>query len=178
MARFVMRVLAPLRVRRAVLGRFDARYVTRADHRQDVRDALWEVQAVKREIEALRREVEQLRKEIRRGTSASPGAAAATKAEEALRLATETASAVDHLLQEEIRLWQAIDGIREDGAAPIGEGAAPVDQGAAPVDQGVAPAAGDAAPSDAAPRGAAPRGAAPKRGGRAGRAAPGDEAAS
>ncbi|GGK71123.1 hypothetical protein Sme01_26900 [Sphaerisporangium melleum] len=119
MARFVMRVLAPLRVRRAVLGRFDARYVTRADHRQDVRDALWEVQALKREIEGLRREVEQLRREVKRaGTpQAAPGAALTGKVEEAHRLATETASAVDHLLQAEVRLWQAVDDLRE-GDAP------------------------------------------------------------
>ncbi|MFC4535535.1 hypothetical protein [Sphaerisporangium dianthi] len=117
MARFVMRGLVPLRVRRAVLGRFDARYVTRADHRQDVRDALWEVQALKREIEGLRREVEQLRREVKRAGSPAPSAALTTKVEDAHRLATETASAVDHLLQAEVRLWQAVDGLRDSGGA-------------------------------------------------------------
>ncbi|MGW4641460.1 hypothetical protein ACWEN6_23270 [Sphaerisporangium sp. NPDC004334] len=119
MAGFVMRVLAPLRLRRAVVGRLDARYVTRADHRQDVRDALWEVQALKREMEGLRREVEQLRREVKRAatTAGTPGAALTAKVEDAHRLATETASAVDHLLQEEVRLWQAVDGLRGGEAA-------------------------------------------------------------
>ncbi|WP_214409520.1 hypothetical protein [Sphaerisporangium fuscum] len=117
MARFVMRVLMPPRVRRAVLARLDARFVTRADHRQDVKDALWEVQALKREITTLRREVEQLRREVRRAAPASPDKALAAKVDEAHRLATETASSVDHLLQSEVLLWQAVDALREgDGA--------------------------------------------------------------
>ncbi|MEU9884785.1 hypothetical protein AB0M95_31220 [Sphaerisporangium sp. NPDC051017] len=66
MARFVMRALLPMRVRRAVLRRLDGRYVTRADHRQDVRDALWEVQALKREMAELRREIEFLRRRVDR----------------------------------------------------------------------------------------------------------------
>ncbi|GAA3839456.1 hypothetical protein GCM10022226_72220 [Sphaerisporangium flaviroseum] len=115
MARFVMRVLAPLRVRRAVLGRFDSRYVTRADHRQDVRDSLWEVQALKRELTALRREVEQLRQRVAVASkaTASTDPALAARVEDAHRLATETASAVDHVLQAEVLLWQAVDALRE-----------------------------------------------------------------
>jgi hypothetical protein len=110
-----MRVLAPLRVRRAVLNRFDARYVTRAAHRQDVKDSLWEVQALKREIAELRREVGQLRRRAS-GTAAKPAdPALAAKVEDAHRLATETAAAVDHVLQAEVLIWQAIDAIREGG---------------------------------------------------------------
>lgn len=119
MARFLMRALLPSGVRRALLGRLDARYVTRADHRQDVRDSLWEVQALKREITALRREVEQLRKRAGDGGRPSADPAARAKAEEAHRLATETAASVDHLLQTEVLLWQAIDGLRDgDDAHP------------------------------------------------------------
>ncbi|MFC4588290.1 hypothetical protein [Sphaerisporangium corydalis] len=115
MARFVMRVLAPLRLRRAVLSRFDARYVTRADHRQDVRDSLWEVQALKREVAALRREVDQLRQRVAGAGGGSPSPALAARVEDAHRLATETAAAMDHLLQAEVLLWQAIDAVREPG---------------------------------------------------------------
>jgi hypothetical protein len=117
MARFVMRVLAPLRVRRAILGRFDGRYVTRADHRQDVRDSLWEVQALKREVAALRREVDQLRQRAASTTKPSTDPALAAKVEDAHRLATETASAVDHVLQAEVLIWQAIDTMREAGGS-------------------------------------------------------------
>ncbi|GII79424.1 hypothetical protein Sru01_44060 [Sphaerisporangium rufum] len=116
MARFVMRVLAPSRLRRAVLGRFDTRYVTRADHRQDVRDALWEVQALKRELTALRREMERLGRDVKRAAPAGPDPAVKARAEEAHRLATETAAAVDHLLQAEVLLWQAVDGVRDQAA--------------------------------------------------------------
>ncbi|MFC6081510.1 hypothetical protein [Sphaerisporangium aureirubrum] len=111
MARVVWRVLVPRRILRAVLGRFDGRYVTRAEHRQDVRDSLWEVQALKREIAELRREVEQLR----RAKAPAPAGGLAAKVEDAHRLATEAASAVDHLLQAEVLIWQALDGLREDG---------------------------------------------------------------
>lgn len=151
MAGFVMRVLAPLRVRRAVLGRFDARYVTRADHRQDVRDSLWEVQQLKREIAALRREVDQLRQRV-----ASPAAGAGkgsvagrsavdralvAKVEDAHRLATETAAAVDQVLQSEVLIWQAIDAIREpDGSPAAGDGALTAGDGASRRGDGDPPA--------------------------------------
>ncbi|MEU8266440.1 hypothetical protein AB0B89_04670 [Sphaerisporangium sp. NPDC049002] len=117
MSRFVMRVLAPLRVRRAILGRLDGRYVTRADHRQDVRDSLWEVQALKREVTALRREVDQLRRRAAGPTAPSTDPKLAARVEDAHRLATETASAVDHVLQSEVLIWQAIDAIREAGGS-------------------------------------------------------------
>ncbi|MEO3808483.1 hypothetical protein ABGB17_05720 [Sphaerisporangium sp. B11E5] len=117
MARVVWRVLVPRRVLRAALARFDGRYVTRVEHRQDVRDALWEVQALKREIAELRREVEHLRRQAK--PPAVNGALTA-KVEDAHRLATEAASAVDHLLQAEVLLWQAVDGLREDGEAGHG----------------------------------------------------------
>ncbi|WP_424535998.1 hypothetical protein ACOZ38_39340 [Sphaerisporangium viridialbum] len=115
MSGFVMRVLAPLRVRRAILSRLDGRYVTRADHRQDVRDSLWEVQALKREVAALRREVDQLRQRSAGTKAPSTDPALAAKVADAHRLATETASALDHVLQSEVLIWQAIDTIREAG---------------------------------------------------------------
>ncbi|TKK88615.1 hypothetical protein FDA94_13150 [Herbidospora galbida] len=59
--RLVLRVLAPPRLRRAVRVRVDARYVTRADHAQDMKEALWEIQMLRREVVALRREVDRLR---------------------------------------------------------------------------------------------------------------------
>ncbi|WP_066362783.1 hypothetical protein [Herbidospora mongoliensis] len=59
--RLILRVLAPPRLRRAVRVRVDARYVTRADHRQDLKEALWEIQMLRREVVALRREVDRLR---------------------------------------------------------------------------------------------------------------------
>ncbi|GII61922.1 hypothetical protein Skr01_20070 [Sphaerisporangium krabiense] len=129
MAGFGLRALVPSGVWRAVLRRFDGRYVTRADHRQDVKDALWEVQALKRELGELRREVGQLRKRVE--SAAAPVKAAdpvlGAKVVETHRLATETASAVDHLLQADVLLWQAVEEIREgdrpatDGPAPRGD---------------------------------------------------------
>ncbi|MDH2427666.1 hypothetical protein [Sphaerisporangium sp. TRM90804] len=117
MARLVMRMLAPSRVRQALFKRFDLRYVTRGDHRGDLKDALWEVQALKRDMTALRREVEQLRRRVAAaGTAPAPDPAVGAKAEEAHRLAAETASAVDHLLQAEVLLWQAVDDGRERAA--------------------------------------------------------------
>ena len=94
--------------RRAVRARFDARYVARADHRRDVRDALWEVRSLRREVVALRSEVQRLREQ--RGAApapADPGMPA--KVGEARRLAEETAAAADHLLQSEVLIWQALD---------------------------------------------------------------------
>lgn len=108
MSRFFLRVLIPAKVRRAVRARFDARYVARADHRRDVRDALWEVRSLRREVVALRAEVERLRRERRPAPPpADPGMPA--KVGEARRLAEETAVAADHLLQSEVLIWQAVD---------------------------------------------------------------------
>ncbi|MEV5412580.1 hypothetical protein AB0K60_27565 [Thermopolyspora sp. NPDC052614] len=105
MSRFLLRVLVPAKIRRVVRARFDARYVVRADHRRDVRDALWEVRSLRREVVALRAEVERLRKQ--RG--ATPAPADPAKVGEARRLAEETAAAADHLLQSEVLIWQAVD---------------------------------------------------------------------
>ncbi|WP_111698846.1 hypothetical protein [Microbispora triticiradicis] len=102
-----LRVLTPSRLRRALLSRLDSRYVTKPDHRQDLKDALWEVQMLRREVVALRDEIDRLR----RGNAAPARAAADPKAAEAHRLATETAEAVDTLLQNEMRIWQAIDDL-------------------------------------------------------------------
>lgn len=102
-----LRVLTPSRLRRALLSRLDSRYVTKPDHRQDLKDALWEVQMLRREVVALRDEIDRLR----RGNAAPARAATDPKAAEAHRLATETAEAVDTLLQNEMRIWQAIDDL-------------------------------------------------------------------
>ncbi len=116
MLRFVMRVLAPSRLGRAVRSRIDARYVTKTDHRQDIKDTLWEVQMLRREVVALRRELDRLRQ--------APGAAkpvADPRAAQAQRLATETAEALDQVLQNEVLIWQAIEGLKERaGAEPSG----------------------------------------------------------
>lgn len=83
---------------------FDSRYISIADHRQDIRDALWEVQTLRREVAALQGEVERLR-------NARP---AQPRADDACRLARETAKSLDGVLQNEVLVWQAIDGLRDD----------------------------------------------------------------
>ncbi|MBB4701235.1 hypothetical protein [Sphaerisporangium siamense] len=101
--------------------------MTRADHRQDVKDALWEVQALKRELAEVRREVGQLRKRVESAAAAPVKAtdpALGAKVAETHRLASETASAVDHLLQADVLLWQAVEEIRE-GDRPAADGPAP-----------------------------------------------------
>lgn len=125
MGRFLKIVPVPARLRRAVRGWLDARYVTRVDHRNDIRDSLWEVRAVSRELAALRREVERLRTQVtslaaqgKRPAGVDPVRAA--KWDEAHRLATETATAMDRLLQNEVLLWQAVDRID----ATLGDGGA------------------------------------------------------
>jgi ribulose 1,5-bisphosphate carboxylase large subunit-like protein len=85
--------------------------VARSDHRHDVRDALWEVQSLRREVVALRREVERL--QGRPGASSVPDTTLAAKVSEAQRLAGESASAMDHLLQAEVLLWQAVDRLED-----------------------------------------------------------------
>ncbi|GLW06169.1 hypothetical protein Misp01_12990 [Microtetraspora sp. NBRC 13810] len=117
----------PTRLRRAVRAWLDARYVTRVDHRHDIRDSLWEVQALGRELVALRREVERLRAQVttlteRPRAAAAPDPRQTARWDEAHRLAHETATAVDRLLQNEVLLWQAVDRI-DAGARPAGEGA-------------------------------------------------------
>jgi hypothetical protein len=108
MSRFLLRVLVPAKVRGAVRAWFDARYVALADHRKDVRDALWEVKSLRREVVALRNEVERLRKERRPAAAPADGGMPA-KVGEARRLAEETAAAADRLLQSEVLIWQAVD---------------------------------------------------------------------
>ncbi|MFI7443667.1 hypothetical protein [Nonomuraea indica] len=111
----MMRVLVPARLRQAVRTWFDARYISIADHRQDIRDALWEVQTLRREMATLHAEVERLRKAPAR-PPAAPGTGAtgvdAAKVEDAHRLAQETAKALDGVLQNEVLVWQAIDDLR------------------------------------------------------------------
>ncbi|TDD07662.1 hypothetical protein E1292_12920 [Nonomuraea deserti] len=116
----MMRVPVPVRLRKAVRTWFDSRYISIADHRQDIRDALWEVQTLRREMATLQGEVERLR-------NARPPAAgdkAGDKAGDAHRLAQETAKALDGVLQNEVLVWQAIDDLRtrlSGGEAPVGD---------------------------------------------------------
>ncbi|MFE3452272.1 hypothetical protein ACFXJ8_25455 [Nonomuraea sp. NPDC059194] len=108
----MMRVLVPARLRKAVRSWFDSRYISVADHRQDIKDALWEVQTLRREVTTLQAEVQRLR------TAPRPQAPTPDpKAEEAHRLAFETAQALDKVLQNEVLVWQAIDELRERSCA-------------------------------------------------------------
>ncbi len=106
MVRLVKRALVPAPLRRAVLGWFDSRYISRADHRQDVKDALWEVQTLAREVTSLRAEVVELRAQVA-GVKLDP--ARAGRWDDAHRLAQETAVALDGVLRNEVLLWQAVD---------------------------------------------------------------------
>ncbi|WP_326644124.1 hypothetical protein OG884_09315 [Streptosporangium sp. NBC_01755] len=100
------RALVPAPLRRAVLGWFDSRYISRADYRQDVKDALWEVQTLAREVTSLRAEVVELRARVA-GVTLDP--VRAGRWDDAHRLAQETAVALDGVLQNEVLLWQAVD---------------------------------------------------------------------
>lgn len=119
MVRLVKRALVPAPLRRAVLGWFDSRYISRADHRQDVKDALWEVQTLAREVTSLRAEVVELRSRVA-GVKLDP--ARAGRWDDAHRLAQETAVALDGVLQNEVLLWQAVDRAtgRETGTGGAG----------------------------------------------------------
>ncbi|MFI9592161.1 hypothetical protein [Nonomuraea sp. NPDC052265] len=105
----MMRVPVPARLRKAVRTWFDSRYISVADHRQDIRDALWEVQTLRREMAALQGEVERLR-------NARPPLVAPlidkARVDDTYRLAQETAKALDGVLQNEVLVWQAIDDLR------------------------------------------------------------------
>ncbi|MBB2913923.1 hypothetical protein FHS43_005232 [Streptosporangium becharense] len=123
------RALVPASLRRAVLRWFDSRYISRADHRQDLKDAVWEVRTLSREVRALSREVAALRAEV--GELRTRAAASASGAgdrggvtpertarwDEAHRLARETAVALDQVLQNEVLLWQAVDRAARTGTA-------------------------------------------------------------
>ncbi|MEV4171051.1 hypothetical protein [Nonomuraea sp. NPDC049709] len=111
----MMRVLVPARLRTAVRTWFDSRYISIADHRQDIRDALWEVQTLRREVATLQSEVERLRK----ARPPAPGPVIdKAKIDDTHRLAQETAKALDGVLQNEVLVWQAIDELRAGRGEP------------------------------------------------------------
>ncbi|MFG1614168.1 hypothetical protein ACGFI3_15495 [Nonomuraea wenchangensis] len=116
----MMRALVPARLRKAVRTWFDSRYISVADHRQDIRDALWEVQTLRREVTGLQAEVERLRKAVAK-PAPRPATAAADKArlDDTHRLAQETAKALDGVLQNEVLVWQAIDDLRAGRSTPV-----------------------------------------------------------
>ncbi|QYC44632.1 hypothetical protein Nocox_35365 [Nonomuraea coxensis DSM 45129] len=116
----MMRALVPARLRKAVRTWFDSRYISIADHRQDIRDALWEVQTLRREMTGLQAEVERLRKAVAK-PAPRPTMAAADRArlDDTHRLAQETAKALDGVLQNEVLVWQAIDDLRARQASPV-----------------------------------------------------------
>ncbi|MEW9556298.1 hypothetical protein [Nonomuraea sp. NPDC050783] len=112
----MMRALVPARLRKAVRTWFDARYISVADHRQDLKDALWEVQTLRREVTGLQGEVERLRKAVAARPQQAPAADKA-RLDDTHRLAQETARALDGVLQNEVLVWQAIDDLRARQAA-------------------------------------------------------------
>lgn len=107
-----MRALVPARLRAAVRSWFDSRYISVADHRQDIKDALWEVQTLRREVVTLQEEVRRLQGPAPAAARADETHRLAREAAEAHRLAKETAEALDHVLQNEVLVWQAIDSLR------------------------------------------------------------------
>ncbi|GAA4571368.1 hypothetical protein GCM10023193_60150 [Planotetraspora kaengkrachanensis] len=82
-----------------------------AAHLQDMTNGLRQLEALVQEVTALRAEVRQLRQLKTAVTKA--GEAAAT----GHQLALQTAEALDHVLQNEARVWQAVDGLTERTAA-------------------------------------------------------------
>lgn len=112
MVRLVKRALMPAPLRRAVRGWFDSRYVSLADHRQDIKDTLREVQTLGREVTALRAEIDRLRERV---AKAGVDQAQARRWDDAHRLAQETAVAMDGVLQNEVLLWQAVDRLPSPG---------------------------------------------------------------
>ncbi|MGW6495993.1 hypothetical protein [Nonomuraea angiospora] len=113
----MMRVLVPARLRKAVRTWFDSRYISISDHRQDIRDALWEVQTLRREMATLQSEVERLRNARPTATGAGLGKADKARLDDTHRLAQETAKALDGVLQNEVLVWQAIDDLRAGRAS-------------------------------------------------------------
>ncbi|GAA2848741.1 hypothetical protein GCM10010517_06030 [Streptosporangium fragile] len=126
MVRLLKRALMPAPLRRAVLGWLDSRYIPRADHRQDLKDALREVRTLSREVTTLRAEVTGLRTEVGelRARVATAGVAPdrAARWDDAHRLAQETAVAMDRVLQNEVLLWQAVDRAAGADSARPAEG--------------------------------------------------------
>ncbi|TYB63298.1 hypothetical protein FXF51_24245 [Nonomuraea sp. PA05] len=108
----MMRVPVPARLRKAVRTWFDSRYISIADHRQDIRDALWEVQTLRREMATLQNEVERLRDARPASSSIKTDPALKARIDDTQRLAQETAKAMDGVLQNEVLVWQAIDDLR------------------------------------------------------------------
>ncbi|GGQ02447.1 hypothetical protein [Streptosporangium pseudovulgare] len=135
MARLAKRALVPARLRSAVRGWFDSRYISLAEHRQDIKDALWEVQVLRREVTTLRAEVERLQARTAKAPAAPAGRTVdetrARRWDDAHRLATETAAAMERVLQNEVLLWQAVDRAAgrtpetAEAARPAGEGRTP-----------------------------------------------------
>ena len=130
----MMRVLVPARLRKAVRTWFDSRYISIGDHRQDIRDALWEVQTLRREMASLQDEVERLRNARPATASATAHTTAHTtdkaRIDDTRRLAQETAKALDGVLQNEVLLWQAIDDLKSRVPSP-GDGVRVEDQSCA-----------------------------------------------
>ncbi|MFC4112463.1 hypothetical protein [Nonomuraea zeae] len=129
----MMRVPVPARLRKTVRTWFDSRYISIADHRQDIRDALWEVQTLRREMATLQGEVERLRKARaaapdRTADRAADRAAEKARLDDTHRLAQETAKALDGVLQNEVLVWQAIDDLRAGAVRKPGPGTGPAEE--------------------------------------------------
>ncbi|MGV9597547.1 hypothetical protein ACWDR1_12840 [Streptosporangium sandarakinum] len=147
MARLAKRALVPARLRSAVRGWFDSRYISLAEHRQDIKDALWEVQVLRREVTTLRAEVERL--QARAAKAPAPAGrtvdeARARRWDDAHRLATETASAMERVLQNEVLLWQAVDRAAAGRTPETAGTARPAEEGRTPGTAGTGRAAGTA----------------------------------
>ncbi|WP_231509557.1 hypothetical protein [Streptosporangium roseum] len=112
------RALMPAPLRRAVRGWFDSRYISLADHRQDIKDTLREVQTLGREVTGLRAEIDRLRAQV---AKAGVDQAQARRWDDAHRLAQETAVAMDGVLQNEVLLWQAVDRLPGGTSTPSPE---------------------------------------------------------
>ncbi|MEU8249881.1 hypothetical protein [Nonomuraea sp. NPDC048916] len=145
----MMRVLVPARLRKAVRTWFDSRYISIADHRQDIRDALWEVQTLRREVVTLQGEVERLRNT--RPRAAATPAFDKSKIDDAHRLAQETAKALDGVLQNEVLVWQAIDDLNARLASPPPPEPSPRDHGRAGGTGGTNDTGGERARSEERP---------------------------
>ncbi|PZG36210.1 hypothetical protein C1I98_27000 [Spongiactinospora gelatinilytica] len=104
-------------IRRSVRSWLDAHYVRRVDHKNDIRDSLWEIKVVARELAELRAEVERLNARV---AKIAPDQARMARWDDAHRLAVETASAMDRILQNEVLLWQAVDRVESAAAGDAG----------------------------------------------------------